>query len=164
MRCGAGQGCFVDRQVGVLSGTSGSSGSGVSEPLHHRHSAVSRGVGRYRTALPVGSRCSLARTGKVVRGRAISASCSALRYALDVRCELSWDDEDAVRIRDRSVRYPGATDVEPAWTLAAAADEHRVVRDPDPKSTAAYVRIIGYSSSANFVLTVRGDGMEDAWS
>jgi hypothetical protein len=36
-----------------------------------------------------------------------------------------------------------------------------VVRDPDPKSTAAYIRIIGYSSSANFVLTVIVD--PDDW-
>jgi hypothetical protein len=77
-----------------------------------------------------------------------------LRYTLDVRRELWWDDEDAAHIRHRSDRYPGATDIEPDWTLEAAADENRVVRDPDPKSTAAYVRIIGYSSSANLVLTV----------
>jgi hypothetical protein len=81
-------------------------------------------------------------------------ACSALRYALYVRGELWWDDEDAEHIRDRSTRYPGATDIEPDWTLEAAADEHRVVRDPDLKSAAAYVRIIGYSSSADFVLTV----------
>jgi len=77
-----------------------------------------------------------------------------LRYALSVRGELWWDDEDAAHIRHRSYRYPGATDIEPDWTLEAAADEHRVIHDPDPRSTAAYVRIIGYSSSANFVLTV----------
>jgi hypothetical protein len=90
----------------------------------------------------------------VVRDRAIPAPCSALRYALYVRGELWWDDDDMEHIRHRSTRYPGATDIEPDWTLEAATDEHRVVRDPDPKSTAAYIRIIGYSSSANFVLTV----------
>lgn len=31
---------------------------------------------------------------------------------------------------------------------------HRVVRDPDPKSRVAYIRIIGFSRSAGFVLTV----------
>lgn len=76
--------------------------------------------------------------------------------------ELWWDDEDAAHIRDRSARYPGASDIEPDWTLEAATDANRVVRDPDPKSTAAYVRIIGYSSSADFVLTVIVD--PDDWS
>jgi len=85
-----------------------------------------------------------------------------LRYAGDVTGELWWDDEDAAHIRDRSARYPGASDIEPDWTLEAATDANRVVRDPDPKSTAAYVRIIGYSSSADFVLTVIVD--PDDWS
>ncbi|MEV6322747.1 transposase [Nocardia sp. NPDC051787] len=67
---------------------------------------------------------------------------------------LWWDDEDAAHIRTRSTRYPGATDIEPAWTLEAAADPHRVVRDPDPKSHVGYTRIIGYSLSAGCVLTV----------
>jgi hypothetical protein len=97
----------------------------------------------------------------VVRDHATAASCSALRCALYARGDLWWDDEDAAHIRDRSARFPGATDIEPDRTLEAAADEHRVVRDPDPKSTAAYIRIIGYSSSANFVLTVIVD--PDDW-
>jgi len=67
---------------------------------------------------------------------------------------LWWDEEDTVHIRSRSTRYPGATDIEPEWTLEAAADPARVVRDPDPKSRAAYTRLIGYSPSAEFVLTV----------
>lgn len=54
--------------------------------------------------------------------------------------ELWWDDEDARHIRDRSARYPGADDIEPGWTLEAAADLHCVVHDPDPKSRAAYLR------------------------
>ncbi len=45
-------------------------------------------------------------------------------------------------------------DIEPEWTLEAAKDPGRVVRDPDPKSRAAYIRLIGYSSGAGFVLTV----------
>jgi hypothetical protein len=60
---------------------------------------------------------------------------------------LWWDDEDAAHIRCRSQRYPGATDIEPAWTLEAAAD-------PDPKSWAGDIRVIGYSPSAGFVVTV----------
>jgi hypothetical protein len=30
----------------------------------------------------------------------------------------------------------------------------RVVRDPDPRSKAAYIRLIGYAQAAGFVLTV----------
>ena len=37
-----------------------------------------------------------------------------------------------------------------------------MVRDPDPKSPAAYIRIIGYSSGAGFVVTVIVDPEE--WS
>jgi hypothetical protein len=68
--------------------------------------------------------------------------------------ELWWDDVDAAHIRHRSTRYPGASDIEPAWTLEAAADPHRVVRGPDPRSRAGYTRIIGYSPGAGFILTV----------
>lgn len=68
--------------------------------------------------------------------------------------QLWWDDEDAEHIRTRSSRYPGANDIEPAWTLEAAADPHRVVRTPDARSHAGHTRIVGYSSSAGFVLTV----------
>jgi hypothetical protein len=31
--------------------------------------------------------------------------------------ELWWDEEDADHIRSRSIRYPGADDIEPGWTL-----------------------------------------------
>lgn len=68
--------------------------------------------------------------------------------------DLWWDDDDAAHIRSRSARYPGATDIEPGWTLEAAADSARIVRNPDPKSRVAYTRIIGYSPTAGFVLTV----------
>jgi hypothetical protein len=30
--------------------------------------------------------------------------------------ELWWDDENSKHIRSRSLRYPGATDIEPTWT------------------------------------------------
>jgi len=73
---------------------------------------------------------------------------------LGVSNTLWWDEEDAAHIRSRSTRYPGATDIEPEWTLEAAADPARLVRDPDPKSRAAYTRLIGYSPAAEFVLTV----------
>ena len=65
-----------------------------------------------------------------------------MRYNHDVPVELWWDAEDAEHIRSRSTRYLHATDIEPEWTLQAAADPARVVRDPDPKSRAAYIRLI----------------------
>jgi len=71
-----------------------------------------------------------------------------------VPVELWWDEEDAAHIRSRSTRYPGSTDIEPEWTLQTADDPARVVRAPDPKSRAAYTRLIGYSSGAGSVLTV----------
>lgn len=72
----------------------------------------------------------------------------------DVAEGLWWRDEDAEYIRRRSTRYPGALDIEPEWTLEAARDPHRIVRDPDPKSRTGALRIIGYSTSAGCVLTV----------
>jgi hypothetical protein len=74
--------------------------------------------------------------------------------------ELWWRDEDADHIRTRSHRYPGAFDIEPAWTLQAAADPHRIVRDPDPRSETGYARIIGYSTAAACVITVLADPEE----
>lgn len=76
--------------------------------------------------------------------------------------DLWWDDEDAAHILARSARYPGADDIEPGWTLEAAADDHRVVRNPDPRSRVAYIRIIGFSSSAGFVLTVIVDPQDSS--
>ena len=76
----------------------------------------------------------------------------------DVTEELWWRDEDAEYIRHRSSRYPGATDLEPAWTLEAGADPRCIVLDPDPKSRTGAVRIIGYSASAGFVITIIATG------
>lgn len=72
--------------------------------------------------------------------------------------DLWWRAEDAEYIRRRSSRYPGATDIEVEWTLEAAADPRRAVHDPDPKSRSGAVRIIGYSPSAGFVVTVIATG------
>lgn len=80
----------------------------------------------------------------------------------DVAGKLWWDDEDAAHIRSRCARYPGADNIEPDWTLEAAADPHRVVHDPDPKSRVGYTRVIGYSPRAGFVLTVIVD--PEDWS
>jgi hypothetical protein len=67
---------------------------------------------------------------------------------------LWWDEEDAAYIRNRSERYPGASNIEPDWTLEASKDPRRIVRNPDPKSRQGAIRLIGYSASAGFVLTV----------
>lgn len=75
---------------------------------------------------------------------------------------LWWPDEQADHIRRRGERYPGATGIEPAWTVEAAGDPHRLVRDPDPKSRAGAARVIGYSSTAGFVVTVIVDPVDGA--
>ncbi|SDC64441.1 hypothetical protein [Actinokineospora iranica] len=69
--------------------------------------------------------------------------------------DLWWSDEQAEYIRLRDQRYPGAQNIEPGWTVEAAQDPRRVVRDPDPKSrNRQAMRIIGYSHTAGCVLTV----------
>ncbi len=76
--------------------------------------------------------------------------------------DLWWRPEDADHIRHRSQRYPGATNIEPDWTLEAALDRFRIVRDPDPKSRTGAVRIIGYSGAAGLVVTVIATGTDHA--
>lgn len=68
--------------------------------------------------------------------------------------KLWWEDEDAAHIRRRSERYSGAIDIEPDWTLEAVDDPRCIVRDPDPVSRVAAIRLIGYSPTAGFVITV----------
>ncbi|MDQ2849422.1 MAG: hypothetical protein M3Y49_01590 [Actinomycetota bacterium] len=68
--------------------------------------------------------------------------------------DLWWRDDDADYIRTRAARYPGATGIEPEWTLEAATDPRSITRDPDPKSRNGAIRLIGYSRTAGFVLTV----------
>lgn len=75
-----------------------------------------------------------------------------------VKGDLWWREEDADYIRHRSDRYPGAIDIEVDWTLEAAADPRRIVHDPNPKSRSGAVRIIGYSPSAGFAVTVIATG------
>ena len=60
------------------------------------------------------------------------------------------------------MRYPGATDIEPHWTLEVAADPYQVIRVPDPKSRVGYTRIIGYSFTAGYVLTVIIDPIDNS--
>jgi len=85
-----------------------------------------------------------------------------MRYALTVSGEVWWPAAQAEHIRARLERYPGTAAIEPRWTLEAAADPHRIVRDPDPVSRAGAVRIIGFSTSAGFVLTVIVDPADGA--
>jgi len=73
-----------------------------------------------------------------------------------------WDEEDAAHILSRSTRYPGAVDLDPDWTTQAAADPYCITRDPDPKSRASYIRVIGYSPGAGFVLTVIIDPVDSS--
>jgi len=40
------------------------------------------------------------------------------------------------------------------WTSEAAADPRAMVIDPDPRSGSGAIRIVGYSPTAGFVLTV----------
>jgi hypothetical protein len=68
--------------------------------------------------------------------------------------DLWWRPEDAAYIRNRAARYPGATGIEPEWTLEAATDPHGITRDPDPKSRNHAIRHIGYAPAAGFVITV----------
>lgn len=70
------------------------------------------------------------------------------------RHTVQWREQDADYIRRRSVRYSADIGIEPQWTVEAAADPRRIVRDPDPKSRSSAIRVIGYSPSAGFVVTV----------
>ncbi len=85
-----------------------------------------------------------------------------MRSALSVNGELWWPAAQADHIRTRHERYPGAASIEPGWTSEASADPHRIVRDPDPVSRTGAVRIIGFSISAGFVLTVIVDPADGA--
>lgn len=73
-------------------------------------------------------------------------------YTREVK--LWWADEDAAYIRNRSSRYAGALDVEPAWTEEVMADEHLVELSPYPSSRVQASGFVGYSGSASRVLVV----------
>lgn len=58
-------------------------------------------------------------------------------------------------VRTRSTRRAGETDIEPDWASEAAADPLAQIIDPDPASKSGRsARIIGYSPSADLVITV----------
>ena len=67
---------------------------------------------------------------------------------------LYWAEEDAAYIRSRSTRYPGALDIEPAWTWEVLADERLVELSPYPGSRVGAPGFIGFSPSAGKVLVV----------
>lgn len=67
---------------------------------------------------------------------------------------MRWTHARAEYVATRSDRYPDATDIEIAWTREAVADARAVVSDPDPRSKTGAVRIVGYSPTAGFVITV----------
>lgn len=63
------------------------------------------------------------------------------------------DVPDPVHLR-RSLRYPGAVDIDPASAIEAARDERGLIaRDPRSRTGEA-IRIVGYSATAGRVLVV----------
>lgn len=76
--------------------------------------------------------------------------------------ELWWPPTSASHISTRADRYPDATNIDPGWTLQAATDPYRVVRNPDPGSRTGAARLIGYSPDAGAVLTVIYDPADSA--
>lgn len=75
--------------------------------------------------------------------------------------EVRWTRSAATHIGTRSDRYPGGTDIREQWTREAAHDPHALVADPDPRSAAGAVRIVGYSPAAGFVVTVIAVRVDD---
>jgi hypothetical protein len=67
---------------------------------------------------------------------------------------LHWDDEDANYISSRSNRYPGAVEIDPAWTQEVLDDEQLVVLEPYATSRIGATGFIGHSPSAERVLVV----------
>jgi len=68
--------------------------------------------------------------------------------------KVRWTASRAEHITTRSDRYPDATDIDVEWAQEAVADARAVVSDPDPHSKTGAVRIVGYSPTAGFVITV----------
>lgn len=72
-----------------------------------------------------------------------------------------WDHEREEHIGCRSERHPGAIGIELDWVDEAVGDRNALVIDPDPRSGPPVLRLVGYSTSAGFVITVlaeRSDG------
>lgn len=71
-----------------------------------------------------------------------------------------WTEACADYARTRSSRYRAAMDIAVEWADEAVADVSALVFDPDPRSRMGGVRIIGYSPSAGFVITVIADKID----
>jgi len=65
-----------------------------------------------------------------------------------------WTAESAAHIGSRGERYPAAIDISVVWANEAAADPRAIVVDPDPKSRVGAIRIVGYSPTAGFMITM----------
>ncbi len=68
--------------------------------------------------------------------------------------EVRWTQARAEHISTRAERYPDAGNIEVRWASEAPADPRARVNDPDAKSATGAVRIVGYSPTAGFVITV----------
>jgi hypothetical protein len=68
--------------------------------------------------------------------------------------KVHWTRAGVAHISTRSQRYSGAADLALEWVDEAVADPLAVVTDPDPHSRTGGMRIVGYSPSAGFVVTV----------
>ena len=67
--------------------------------------------------------------------------------------EVIWSDAAAKHLA-RSLRYPGAIDIEVDWTVEAVNDIDAVEVDPYWTSRVNALAIFGYSASAGAVLVV----------
>jgi hypothetical protein len=78
--------------------------------------------------------------------------------------EVSWTPARAEYIATRSERYPHATNIRQQWVKEATSDPQAAVSDPDPHSLIGAVRIVGYSPTAGFVITVIAlPGEDELW-
>jgi hypothetical protein len=69
---------------------------------------------------------------------------------------IRWSADGIRYITSRSVRYPGAIDLDPEWTREALADPDLIALEPDPKSRMGASRFVGESPAAGMVLVVIG--------
>jgi hypothetical protein len=75
--------------------------------------------------------------------------------------QIEWTPSRATHIGTRSSRYPGAADIAVSWAAEAAVDPAALVADPDPRSHTGAIRIVGFSPSAGFVITVISRRIDD---
>ena len=68
--------------------------------------------------------------------------------------ELLWAVDDRNYIQSRSQRYPGALDIDPAWTQEVLDDDDVVELSPYPSSRVGASGFVGWSPTAGKVLVV----------